>query len=397
MPLGALASPAMCILWLLFAWLACPLTMACLPWTNCDADNHGLSLLQRERSALDGHTLTLEYASQRLLLHVRIGNLPVRRLLLDTGSSTVAFCNTSFPEVLPLSEQTQLNACEQYGPSTPNGFFTNGYVGPFFRGELSIQGPAGRSLQIPNAMYAVFAEGSCAPEMCTDKPSEGIFGVAYRKRSMAYPSSVDLSSSCSSIGNDVEVLCPSTSASVLSPLMQELRMTPQGWEIFGVYWSGGLTGNMYLGPAATRTIHYNPFAPPARLLDAGSGASGWYNVNVWKIVYDDVEFTQIDCTKHSRACIIDTGTPVLLLPSVARNWPDPSKSSKIEFHLEGASGSPSVVIDFNFSKLMSEGSVGILNPPQAFWDPLLVIGLPLWAHYYTMFNITGDTISFTRH
>lgn len=177
-------------------------------------------------------------------------------------------------------------------------------------------------------------------------------------------------------------------------------MNRGGSETFGIYWSGGLTGSLRLGDAATEAPYYSPYAPTALLLDSGTGTSGWYNVNVEKIVINDAEFAGIDCTKHARACIIDTGTPTHLLPSELRSLLqiELSQQAKLEFHLEGARVSKaSVILDFNLTKLMSEGLVGVLDPPQAFWDPLLVIGLPLWAHYYTMFNLTGDTVSFTRH
>ena len=56
----------------------------------------------------------LRYSTYRLLLHVRIGSLPAHKLLLDTGSSTVAFCNMTLPSTLPGANQTQFKACEQH-------------------------------------------------------------------------------------------------------------------------------------------------------------------------------------------------------------------------------------------------------------------------------------------
>eukprot|EP00438_Fugacium_kawagutii_P018378 Skav208997 [mRNA] locus=scaffold2686:171740:172699:- [translate_table: standard] len=316
-------------------------------------------------------------------------------MLLDTGSSTVAFCNVSLPEDMPATK-THFNACEQYGPSTANGNFGDGYVGPFFQGELRIQGSS--ELQIPNAMFAVFGEGSCAPFLCKDHPSQGIFGVAYRQRNKIFPSTLDLSSACLKTSSNIDMLCPSTSASFVPPLMQELRQTSDGSEIFGIYWSGGAGGSLYLGPPAVETRHFDPSAPRAALLDSGAGASGWYNVNVLKLVVGGIEYEGIDCTKHSRACIIDTGTPTFLLPAGVSldvsSFPQEMESQKLEFHLQGATGE--VVLHFDLGFWLSQGLVGTLNPPEAFWDPLLVLGLPLWADYYTMFNLTANTVSFTR-
>ena len=192
-------------------WLPCSIGLAavhfvsaCVRGAACE-EELPLSLLQSKATPVRGHTLPLEYESYRLLLSVKIGTLPAHRLLLDTGSSTVAFCNRSLPEVLPLSQQTPFKACEQYGPSTANDYFKDGYVGPFYQGPLHLEGStAGNNLQIPDAMYAIFGEGSCSPHLCTDKPSEGIFGVAYRKRNKAYPASANLASSCWNVAGDIE-------------------------------------------------------------------------------------------------------------------------------------------------------------------------------------------------
>ena len=115
-----------------------------------------------------------------------------------------------------------------------------------------------------------------------------------------------------------------------------------------------------------------------------------------KIVIDDVEYSGLDCTKHARACIIDTGTPGLLLPYQLASWLG-GFPSKLQFYLEGAHHQPPVVLDFDLTTMTSVGTVQVMDPPKAMWDPLLVLGLPLWAHYYTLFNLTGDTVSFTRH
>ena len=68
-------------------------------------------------------------------------------------------------------------------------------VGPFFSGSLRLKASQSE-LQISKALFAVFAEGSCSPQMCLDQPSQGIFGVAYRQRNKVYPHDEDLSSVC---------------------------------------------------------------------------------------------------------------------------------------------------------------------------------------------------------
>ena len=85
-------------------------------------------------------------------------------------------------------------------------------------------------------------------------------------------------------GTDLQILCPSTKASLLPPLMQELRLTSDGSELLGIYWSGAASGNLFLGPAAVETPYYEGENGPqtAYLLDASPGASGWYNVKLGK-------------------------------------------------------------------------------------------------------------------
>lgn len=378
-------------------WLA---MVTALPLEFGDT-NDAMEMLQTKASkkrSRTGSVLDLEYSSYRLLLHVRVGSLPAQKLLLDTGSSTVAFCNMTLPSTLPGANQTQFKACEQYGPSGPDGYFKDGYVGPFFSGSLRLKASQSE-LQISQALFAVFAEGSCSPQMCLDQPSQGIFGVAYRQRNKVYPHDEDLSSVCvKKSSTDLQILCPSTKASSLPPLMQDLRLTSDGSELLGIYWSGAAKGNLFLGPAAVETPYYEGETGPqkAYLLDASPDASGWYNVNVLKIKIDDIEYQSFDCTKHARACIVDTGTPVILLPyELSMETLGQAGSSKMEVHLAGVSGD--VVLDFDLDQLLSTGLVGVVGPPKAFWDPLMVLGLPLWAHYYTMFNLTADTVSFTYH
>ena len=68
-------------------------------------------------------------------------------------------------------------------------------VGPFFSGSLRLKALQSE-LEISKALFAVFAEGSCSPQMCLDQPSQGIFGIAYRQRNKVYPHDEDLSSMC---------------------------------------------------------------------------------------------------------------------------------------------------------------------------------------------------------
>ena len=96
------------------------------------------------------------------------GLLPAQKLVVDTGSSTLAFCQSSFLQEAAYQE-TNFISCNLYNPG---GAFT-GYWGPFVAGQLH----AG-SVTFQNSFYSIMAQEAGMP--CRNG-IDGIFGIAFRQ------------------------------------------------------------------------------------------------------------------------------------------------------------------------------------------------------------------------
>jgi len=205
------------------------------------------------------------------------GMLPAQRLVLDTGSSTLAFCHRSLEKTAAYSS-TNYISCNRYNP----GGQSTGYWGPFVEGTVNLASNV--ALQ---ASYSIMDQEEAMP--CTEG-FEGIFGVAFRELDLAFSAE----EAPSWAPGETELNCPRQPAGVVkSPLLQKLTSDP-GNAKFGIYWSGQAgddQGKLYLGDAATSNNHYTAAAAvgPAKL-----GELGWYDITVEKVDVGDTEFTGIE-------------------------------------------------------------------------------------------------------
>jgi hypothetical protein len=83
----------------------------------------------------------------------------------------------------------------------------------------------------------------------------------------------------------------------------------------------------------------------------------------------------------------------------------PGNSTFIEFELEGLTGSAPAVIKFNFTgvpfKTLEESAVSASAYPKNHTNaseskegaPIMILGLPLWAQYYTVFDDVEDSVA----
>jgi hypothetical protein len=347
-----------------------------------------------------GATIPFGANAMRLIVTIGIEGLPPQPLVLDTGSSTLAFCNESLPSHIAANE-TQFMACEQYGPRDAAGNFTDGYIGPYLKGTISMS----EDVQIRDARYVIFnGNETCAGWMCSNKGGyNGLFGLAYKRRNQAYSNNADISQDCTDkkIQRRNQIRCPRSENALFPSLMQELVLTREGR--LGIYWSsvyGHSTGAMYLGPDAISNPHYSAGSvQKAKLLDMGQHSSGWYNVNVTRISVGGQSYTGFGCDSMARPCILDTGTPVLVLPEGVNL--SESNAPVVELELESYTASAPVMVKFNFTgvpsselhKLVITSSGGATGK----WNPLMIIGLPTWAQYYTVFDYMENSVAFVAH
>jgi len=315
----------------------------------------------------------------RLLVDVSPGSdasSPKQRLVLDTGSSTLAFCSKALT-TQPQYQQTSYISCNIYNP----GGTATGYWGPFVKGPVLLGG-----FQL-DADYSIMAQELNMP--CT-QGLQGIFGIAFRQLDSAYHAeqSPDWPTAESRSGSPgTSLSCPKQPAGVEpSPLISNLRS--MGGEQIGIYWSGQQgdeAGSLYLGEAATLNQHYDASSAlgPAQL-----GELGWYDIQVQSITVGSQSFTDLVCDpSRGKTCIMDTGTPAIVVPEEVFNYAQISGGS-LTFQLAGAGGAPTL-LQFDLQALRQANALMKANS-----DDGMILGLPLWMFYYTVFDIGQKTAYF---
>ncbi|CAE7622441.1 unnamed protein product, partial [Symbiodinium sp. CCMP2456] len=298
-----------------------------------------------------------------------------QRLLLDTGSSTLAFCEQSLLQQT-IYEMTDFVSCNTYNPG---GNYT-GYWGPFVVGDLT----AG-NLSMHNSTYSVMANQVGMP--CSDGV-EGIFGIAFQQLDAGVP--IESFSNW----NDTAA-CPIKNETLLPPPLLHQLQASGGVEMLGIYWSGDLgeeQARLYIDEDVVNE-HYDAesVVGPVAL-----GEFGWFDVNIQRISVGDEEFVGFNCTGRAIGqCTMDTGTPTLFLPQAVVNHSsqllEQGESGNLTIWLEGASGE-AVPVSFDLAAL---GNNSLEGNAQDSSD--IILGMPLWAFYYTVFNITGHSVSLIPH
>lgn len=327
-------------------------------------------------------TLSAEVISGtgRLLVSASPVGQPTQSLTLDTGSSTVGFLLTSAPES---AHTTPFSACEVYGgPINSSMFFSNGFTGLFFNGSLQVSG-----MDSVSSYYAWIQEGPYLAQPI------GIFGIAYKARNQAYFQN----EIGAAVVSDTVIYCPANPSVIVTPLIQELTACDNAQPVIGIYWSGEFGGSsqgaLYLGASATSNEHYA--ASPVQKAQLLPGQNGWYNVNVVRISINGKNFSGFGCNSNSVACILDTGTPPILLPSSIPQAVINSPGSSLQFELAGFGSSGPVLLNFNLDQLRKEHLIfPFSSGPIDMYQPAMVIGLPLWAQYYTAWDLNENSAAF---
>jgi len=168
-------------------------------------------------------------------------DLPAQKLLLDTGSSTLAFCDRNLADSVK-SLQTQYVPCNVYGSDTEK----EGYWGYFYKGGVHL---SNSDIKISNSYYSIMQQET---EMPCVSGVNGIFGIAFHQLDQA------TASAPTDWGNGVGT-CSRPSTDFVQPLMQFLNGKGDSKKV-GIYWSGKIgtgEGQLYLDDDAVNNPHYN--------------------------------------------------------------------------------------------------------------------------------------------
>merc|ERR1712232_1372231 len=303
----------------------------------------------------------------RLTVDVNIEGKASQECLLDTGSSTLAFCDASLETGLA---KTDYMSCNLYGSGN------EGFWGFFYKGSIGV----GSDLSIPSAYYTVMHQEVSMP---CGSGLQGIFGVAFKQLDQASVPPSPLNWPSGSVGS-----CPQPSTDFVGPLMSYLKQdTPQGR--LGIYWNGAVgtsTGELYVGPTAETNSHYTSGAVQTAIL----GETGYYDVTINQFSFDGQSYS-VSCSSSvfGSPCLIDTGTPIMFVPSSVYSAISGGQTGPLTLELASPSGA--ITLSFDAETLANNQYIA---PYQG--GPY-ILGLPLWAFYYTVFNVDGKAMSFVEH
>jgi len=299
-------------------------------------------------------------------------DLPAQKLLLDTGSSTLAFCDSSLADKLK-TFKSEYYSCNIYGSASVK----EGYWGAFYKGSVNIAS----AVQISSAYFSVMQQQVSMP--CSSGVS-GIFGIAFHQLDQA-TSEAPSAWPANGVGS-----CPQPSTDFVQPLMQYLN-SEGGTTQVGIFWSGKLgagEGQLYLNGDATSNSHYNADAAN-KIGKAKLGTFGWYDINVQSVEFNGKSYSDITCDpKRGSPCIMDSGTPVLVVPQGVYDAMSSAQTGDLTVKLEGAAGG-SVRLSFDVQTLLN--NQWVQGAPQVG----VILGLPMRAFYYTVMDISDSSVSFT--
>jgi hypothetical protein len=294
-----------------------------------------------------------------------------QELLLDTGSSTLAFCDSDMAEQVCAS-RTEFVSCNKYGNSkTPSG-----YWGSFFIGDVII----GDNLWLHDSSFSIMEQETRMP--CTGT-LQGIFGVAFRQLDQAAKLSDLTKWPQGTVGQ-----CPLPVTNVIGPLVRYLKQdTPSGR--LGIFWSGQVgrnQGELFVGARAVTNKYYIENV----VQQAALGALGYYDISIQQFLFEGHSY-KVSCGGKT-TCILDTGTPIMYVPQAAYSAMRAEQQGTLHLQLAGPSGK-TAMLAFDVKILVER------NWLAPFQDELesFIIGLPLWAFYYTVFNIDGRVVEFVPH
>jgi len=302
----------------------------------------------------------------RLTVNVSPQGLSPQECLLDTGSSTLAFCDSSIESSVQ-SLKTDYMSCNLYGSGN------EGYWGFFYKGPIEV----GSDLSVDSSYFSVMHQEVSMP---CGSGLQGIFGVAFKQLDQAAYNPSPLNWPSGGVGN-----CPAASTDFVGPLMSYLKQdTPQGR--LGIYWNGAVgssTGELYVGSSAESNSHYTS----GSVQQATLGELGYYDVTINQVSFGGESYS-LSCSQDS-PCLVDTGTPIMMVPTAVYQAISNGQTGSVTLELAGPSGA--VTLEFDAQTLAQNQYVA---PYQG--GPC-ILGLPLWAFYYTVFNVDGRSVSFVQH
>ncbi|KAL7452445.1 hypothetical protein ACHAWC_004168 [Mediolabrus comicus] len=369
-------------------------------------------------------------------------------VLVDTGSSALAFCNKSLIDEAKTISKTNYAWCNAYGStvSCPDGSTGKwiGFAGQVFRGDVAAYNDQGEEVaSMDNVTFAIM---ELAQAYFCSGPLDGIIGVAYDalninkaveipspdfddsslwEVSCVNPNKVDFSHGFKTIGNcDLSNM---TKVNLDAPLQQALEQDYNSEKItataFGLYldYAAAMAshevdtvvpslGIYYGGDLAYDNQFYNngkvqvAETTSVKTVEYGD-IFAWYQLNFTSIRVpgSSPSFTQstIDLCAQPQKCFTDTGNSWLRLPlpqeycnGLNTGVDELKEAGSLFIDLTAADGKDDITLSFPLLWLAEQyvlGHVKCTGPTGSF-----VLGLPITQYYYTVYDTGKDTVSFVE-
>ncbi len=363
-------------------------------------------------------------------------------VIIDTGSSSLAFCDKSLIDEAKNISKTNYAQCNAYNApaSCPDGSmgYEVAYAGQVFRGNASAYNDQGvEVVSMDNVSFAIMELAQFYP--CFG-PLDGVIGVAYDDLNKA----VELPSPNFNTSSLWDVSCPNPYQFDFSQgyetigkcnydnMNVDLFTPPLKQALEQDYNSGQITAaafGLYLDYAATIGSKVDTVVPSLGIYFGGDSAydNQFYNngkvqvakttspnnggvMKLYQLNFTSIRlpgsspsFTQstIDLCKQYGKCITDTGNSWLELPlpqefcdSLYTGVDKLKKAGSLFIDLTAADGKDDITLSFPLLWLAEQQilrHVVCTGTTGSF-----VLGLPIRQYYYTVYDMGNKTVSFVE-
>jgi hypothetical protein len=361
-------------------------------------------------------------------------------VLIDTGSSGLAFCDKSLINKAKNISKTKYAQCKEYGgdvtcPDSSTGLSFLASSGQIFRGDVSAYNDQGEEVaSMDNVNFAIMELAQI--DTCFG-PQDGIFGVGYKglNNAVELPSpDFNVSSlwnvSCTNPDQDAVSQGYKTIGNCDTGDMTQVYLNPPLEQSLGQDYNSGqikaAAFGLYLDYAATIGSKVDMIVPSLGILFRGDLAYDnqfyndgkvqvaktvspnnigdlfkWYQLNFTSIRVPGLNLTQstVDlCSQHSK-CITDTGNGFIFLP-LPQDDCDRFNKITSEDELKEAG---SLFIDLaedditlSFPLLWLREQLGLSYVHCTGTEGDFALGLPITQYYYTVYDMGKDTVSFVE-
>jgi len=406
--------------------------------------NQAMSLV--DKGDVTGTVFPLNYVKQSLGNQVLSVNLRLPgvdrnlNVVVDTGSSSLAFCNKSLAEEATNINKIKYALCIEYGedvdtftcPDESIGHW-NFIVGQIYQGDVDVYNNKGDEITtMDNVSFAI-----------TDKhqnnacfsPLDGILGVSYTQGNTVYALQSDSDalsvwneSSCTnpnpnpkgdSLPNGEGGSCLGNTTTLPSPLQQTLEQSvATGYnkaEVFGMYFDYAATtgaakgtvipslGIYFSGDLALNNQFYNSGkAQVAKTLDCGPGVKdNSHNYYDYMLIFNSIrvpsqnvtQSTTDLCTQACDKCITDSGANGIDLP-LPKEFCNSLKTDDDEgsMYLDLESSDGGITLSLPLPFLREQLALGYFICSGT--SGSFILGPPIFQYYYQVFDMGSKTVTF---